>query len=691
MTRGPKDRPRKSPSGKPASGVAALASAQKARDAAGAGADDDLDALAKSNDVDDLDAFGPSGAPDGYSVLAALADAALAEALPGRLRARLKAGQPIAVVVAVPDASWVGPVADAVKRLAPTAKCCPRDGSLRGQHKPSYGNPETALALADGRAVVGVAAAPEAVLPSALVACADARVALAPPSGRALRRILRRFMRAPTPQGLGSAPCAGLTFDEIVASFRAGATARAVLAAFARAAASKSSPGPADATPTLDALPGFSGEARAWGEALAEAFALYRAGVVPWSALLSASAAVIAGPPGTGKTVFAKSLARSLNVPLVVTSVGSWFASSDGHLGDVIKAMQTAWDAARASAPAVFFADELDALPSRSTLSAHGRDWWSPVIAHALTLFDGAATDRTGIVLLGATNFGDRLDDALVRPGRFERIIQVGLPTDVDLAEIVEWHLGGALDMADLLPVVRLGAGATAAMAAMWAREAAALARRSRRAVSVADVLAAVAPPDVRSPDDLRRAAVHEAGHCVAALATGRGAASASIVAVGSSGGLTTLGPAPSTMPTAEQYDDAIVVALAARAAEDVLFGGPSAASEADLAQATGMAAAMLASTGLAGGLAFLAPSAEALALVQGDPALRRQVERRLARLYAEARTLIEGRRREVEAVASALVQRRMLSGAEIEALAAGAAGRARRSARTRTGGGHEA
>jgi hypothetical protein len=651
--------------------IAALAAAQAAKDA-------DADVVA----------FAPDGPDpvDAYAVSSALADAALAAALPGRLRARLAAGAPVALVLAVPDASWVKPTEDAIRRLSPAASVVARDGRLRSQNKPGVGSDEVAASLADGRPTVGVAPTPEAYLPSALVSCADARLDLAPPSRPALRRLLRKFARGPVPRRVGPA-CASLTFDEILASVRPGASAREVLAAFARARARKSQATASDSTPPLDSLPGFSGEARRWSEDLVDAMAQYREGKLPWKSL--SASALLAGPPGTGKTLFIKSLAKSMGVTLVATSVGQFFATTEGNLGDVVTALQRSFDLARASAPSLYFLDELDALPDRASLSTRGRDWWLPVINHALTLFDGATTDRSGIVLCAASNFPNRIDGALLR--RFERVLYCPLPDDKDLSEVAAFHLGGALSPADLLPAVRLGLGASAADAARWARDAAAAARADGRPVSVADVAAAVAPPDPRSPDDLRRAAVHESGHCVAALATGLRVESCAIVSAGASGGRTTLGPPASTTPTARHLDDAVVVALAGRASEDVIFGAPSGGAEGDLAQATATVAAMLASRGLGGGLAHVAPSDEASGLVRRDPALRRAVERRLGRLYAAARALVEARRGEVEAVADALVRRRLLTGAEVASLVAAASGRAPRAGRKRTGGGHDA
>ncbi len=689
----PKNKPRKPEVQKPLSGVAKLAAAQKARDAADAGADDDLDAFVKSNACN-----APDAPPDGHGVMAALADAALAQAMKGRgrLRARLAAGRAVAVVVVVPDSSWVSAVDDAVRRAAPTVKVVARDGSMRSQHKPSHGNADVALTLANGRAVVGVASSPEAVLPSALVACADARLDLAPPSGRALRRLLRRFARGPVPRDLGKG-CASLSLDETVACFRAGAAARDVLANFARAVARKAGGGRGDDVPVLRDLPGFSGEARTWGQNLVDGFARWRGNSCAFRDL--DASAVLAGPPGAGKTYFARSLARSLSVPLHVTSVGDWFARSDGALGGVVQRFTSVWDAAMVDARAggaLLLIDEMDAIPDRAQLTDRGREWWTGLIAQILTVTDGAATDRTGLALLGCTNAGSSaapastLDAALLRPGRFGRVIWVGLPTDADLCAVVSHWLGGALSPESLLPAVRLARDASVADAAAWARDARTMAAAAGRAVAVADVVAAVAPPDGRPADMVRRAAVHEAGHAVAAVHLNFRVQGVSIVQDGRSGGHTAH-DLP-LLSTASDVARATVVALAGRAAEEAILGAPSSGAEGDLAAATALVASAHASQGLGGeSLVHLAPRAEASSLLLRDPALRRAVEAAVRRGYGEALAAVGARRDAVERVADALVARRVLSGDEVEALAAGTAGRARRAARTRTGGGHDA
>ncbi len=652
------------------SGVAALAAAQKARDAADA--DADLDAFVKSNACDapdDAAAFDPGapGPPDAHALASAVARAALDAALPARLRARLAAGDPVALVVSVPDRSWVAPVEDGLRRLAPAVSVVARDGSSRSQHKPQHGGAEVAYALADGRPVVGVAPLPDAFLPAPLVSSADARIALAPPSGTALRRLLRRFARGPVPRGLRT-PCASLTFDEILSAFRAGATARAVLANFGRTVATKAGANAPTPVPPLHALPGFSGEARAWGENLVECFSRWRSGDVPWSAISASASCVIAGPPGTGKTLFARSLARSLNVPIVETSVGAWI-SGDGDLGAVVRALQESWNSARASAPSLWFLDELDGLPSRDSLSARAREWWSPLVGLALTLL---SSDHPGTAVCAATNFADRCDAALVRPGRLERIINVPLPSVDDLSAVASFHASGALSAADLLPAVRLAVGASAADAARWASLAQAAARADGRGVTVDDFVAVVAPPDPRSPADVRRAAVHEAGHALALVAAGPPIDFVTLVASGRSGGMTRPGREVTVFPTARDLDAAVVVTLSGRAAEEAFFDLPSSGAESDLASATDLVCAQHASNGVAGALVHRAASADAASLLSTDPVLRRTVGRHVARLYAEAQTLVRRRRAAVERIADALVERRLLNGDEVVRLVGG-------------------
>jgi ATP-dependent Zn protease len=183
------------------------------------------------------------------------------------------------------------------------------------------------------------------------------------------------------------------------------------------------------------------------------------------------------------------------------------------------------------------------------------------------------------------------------------------------------------------------------------------------------DLMAAIAPADTRSPSDIRRAAVHEAGHAVAQIALGGSIESVTIVATERSGGRTRTSGLLPDLPTARDLDMEGVVTLAGRAAEATFLGAPSAGAESDLARATELVCMQHASSGLGSSLVHLAPSGSASALLI-DPKFRQTVEQHIARLYSEAAALVRERQADVTAVADALVKRRVLSGAQVRAIA---------------------
>ena len=617
-------------------------------------------------DVDTPDFNELFASDDQVSIAEELPYALLLKAIPRQIRRRLERGDPLALTITVPGPDWIEPIGSAAKALNSDAKVFCRDGSAKNQHKPSVGSDEVSAALIQGRAVIGVSHAPQRYLPSSLVVCADGHLTIASPDSATLRRLLRSCASGSVPRFIPEGVATGLAYHEIVAAFRANASPRTVLQNLAHASSAKSRVSTTDTTPPLEKLPGYSGEAREWGMALVDGINRWRGGKAAWSEL--PTAAVLAGPPGTGKTLYVKALARSCGLPIIVTSVGQWFSTTDGNLGDVCRALQLAWDAAKSSVPSIFFIDELDALPSREKLSDRAREWWTSLITLALTLFDGAVTDRNGIVLLGATNHRAQLDPALIRSGRFERVIEIPLPNSEDLASILRFHLGGDLPGADLNSIVRLATGACAADAARWARDARATAKAAGRVMTTDDLVVAVAPADPRPPSDIRRVAVHEAGHAVAQIALGGAVESVTIVVTKETGGRTRTSGLLPDPPTARDLDREAVVSLAGRAAESALLGAPSAGAESDLAQATELVCMQHASSGLGGSLLHLAPSGSASALLI-DPVFRKTVEQHIARLYAEAEALVRERQAAVTAVAEALIKRRVLSGAQVRVI----------------------
>jgi SpoVK/Ycf46/Vps4 family AAA+-type ATPase len=230
-----------------------------------------------------------------------------------------------------------------------------------------------------------------------------------------------------------------------------------------------------DTVPLLQDLHGY-GEAKKWGLDLIGDLIAYRKGRLPFASL--SARVVLASEPGLGKTSFVRSLARSANLPLVASSVASWFTASSGRLDGVLRAIDKVFQEARAKAPAILFFDEIDALPSHTDLDDRSRSYWLPVVTHMLTLLDSAvSSENDNLVIIAATNHADALDPALVRPGRLDRIIKIERPDADAIAGILRQHLGNDLPDYDLAPIAELANGATGAELMGLVKRARALAR----------------------------------------------------------------------------------------------------------------------------------------------------------------------------------------------------------------------
>ena len=124
--------------------------------------------------------------------------------------------------------------------------------------------------------------------------------------------------------------------------------------------------------------------------------------------------------------------------------------------------MRKTFEEARQAAPCILFIDEVDSFPNRATIVHHYVEWETQVVNALLAEMDGNE-GRPGVVLLGACNHPEKLDPALVRSGRLDRHIRIGLPDRVALADILREQLGGDLSGVDLSGVVLLATGATGA------------------------------------------------------------------------------------------------------------------------------------------------------------------------------------------------------------------------------------
>ncbi|MGB3390259.1 MAG: ATP-binding protein [Pseudaminobacter sp.] len=186
--------------------------------------------------------------------------------------------------------------------------------------------------------------------------------------------------------------------------------------------------------PRIETLSGY-GKATDWALSLKHDLALWQAGSLAWEDM--SVKLLLSGPPGTGKTEFAKALCNSLRVPLIATSVATWL--EPGYLGDVLKRMSAAFAEAEAAAPSILFIDEIDGIGRRGS-AGEWNSYWDSLVNRALELLNGASK-TSGVIVVAATNNPDAIDRALLRSGRLETHIPIPRPDTTALIGIIRHHL----------------------------------------------------------------------------------------------------------------------------------------------------------------------------------------------------------------------------------------------------------
>jgi len=191
----------------------------------------------------------------------------------------------------------------------------------------------------------------------------------------------------------------------------------------------------------VETLAGY-GPARGWALDLKADLLLWKQGKLRWDEM--STKLLLSGPPGTGKTTFARALCNTLQVPLLATSVAHWL--EPGYLGEVLRRMSGAFALAGDRAPTILFIDEIDNIGVRQGAGSRNYDdYWSSLINRMLELLDGASKTE-GIIVVGATNLPERIDPALLRSGRLETHVQIPMPDMEALVGIIGHHLGSDLD-----------------------------------------------------------------------------------------------------------------------------------------------------------------------------------------------------------------------------------------------------
>lgn len=322
---------------------------------------------------------------------------------------------------------------------------------------------------------------------------------------------------------------------------------------------------------------------------------------------------ILYGPPGTGKTLLAKAVAGEAGVPFFQVT-GSAF--EDMLVGVGAKRVRDLFAKAKKAAPCIIFIDEIDSVGSkRGKLDVSNYSVAEQTLNQLLAEMDGF-TSRTGVVVMAATNRLDVLDDALLRPGRFDRHIQVTLPDVKERLAILKIHatnknLSAKVNLED---IARRTPGFSGAQLENVLNEATLLAvRNDRNAITMEDldeaidrVMAGPAKKSrVMSESDRKLTAYHEAGHAIVGLHL-KGADEVqkiTIIPRGQAGGYTLSTPKDAEMIMKRKSDllNMVAGALGGRAAEEIIFGPNSITTGAsnDFYKATNIVRAMVTQLGM--------------------------------------------------------------------------------------------
>ena len=364
---------------------------------------------------------------------------------------------------------------------------------------------------------------------------------------------------------------------------------------------------------------------------------------------------LLVGPPGTGKTLLAKAVAGEADVAFLSIS-GSDFVEM--YVGVGASRVRDLFEQAKKQSPAIVFIDEIDAVGrQRGSGLGGGHDEREQTLNQLLVEMDGFAANE-GVVVLAATNRVDILDPALLRPGRFDRQVFVGLPDIKGRQDILTIHAKGKplAEDVDLAKVARATAGFTGADLENLLNEAALLTGRRGQKFITEDaiqqsVIKVIAGPEKHSrviPEQERRlTAYHEAGHAVVihALPNHDPVHQITIVPRGQSGGMTIFLPEEDRSYRSRAFmTEQIVSLLGGRAAEEMMLGDISTGASSDIQRATAIARKMVGTYGMSeklGNVAFDTGSDEVF-IGKSMGHARPYSERTAAEMDTEIRAIID-------------------------------------------------
>ena len=400
---------------------------------------------------------------------------------------------------------------------------------------------------------------------------------------------------------------------------------------------------------------------------------------------------LLVGPPGTGKTLLAKAVAGEAGVQFLSIS-GSDFVEM--YVGVGASRVRDLFQQAKKNAPAIIFIDEIDAVGrQRGSGLGGGHDEREQTLNQLLVEMDGFGSNE-GVVVLAATNRVDILDPALLRPGRFDRQVYVGLPDIKGREEILQVHAKNKplAEDVDLKQIARGTAGFTGADLENLLNEAALLAGRSSESfITMKDlqesIIKVIAGPEKHSrviPERERRlTAYHEAGHAVVmhALPDLDPVHQITIVPRGEAGGMTIYLPDEDRSYLSRSYMlDRIAGLLGGRAAEQLVLGDISTGASNDISRATQLARKMVGTYGMSeqlGNVAFDAGHDEVFigkSMAQTRPYSEKtaaemdgEIRRIMDDAYARCTAILEQYRPQLVEVAEYLLANETMTAEEFE------------------------